>query len=988
MWKRVWVLCALVMGCGDDPEDPNNPPPPRGGFTLTIEISGKGSVDVDTRSENPEPCIRSEGAPISSCVNDTDGQKTCMYTHVEPNPNQGGSGMGLCLESESDQRGFNVVATPAGDWKWENWVTIPGSQIVCDDPPGEPMQFFENVATDGHIKCRANFSPAARTLIGVVVSPANVSVAAGATTNLTATGTYSDNTTFDATTQATWTSQNTAVATVSGGVVIAATAPPSPPTTTVTATLEGHSGSSSVSVGPRAPLTIVITPDNPSVADGLTVDLQAWVTYTDGTTQDATQTAVWSSSNTSVATVSNASPNAGIVTAEFAGTATIMATANGLTDTTMVQVTPAAISSIAISPDPATVADGLTLPFGAMGTFTNGSMSDVTTMVNWTILDPTIATIGASTGIATTVGNTQLGTTTVTATLGTATDTAQLTVTPATLASLQVTPDPTTLVLGRTRAFTATGTMTDGQTIDVTNTATWTPFPANRIAVTSGGLASTPSGATTGLGTVTATSGTISDSANVTVTPAELVSIAIAPDPLSMSIGQLQQLTVNGLFSDGTTGDVTSMATWMTSNMNVATVNGAGVCTAQSSGNATLTALVNLLTDTLGLSVVPAISFWVELTLPYAGGFSPLVMRLVQGMYLFAGHGTDSFLDIGEEFAGTPGFTRVLLGQGEPQAGARPLADGSKVVLGRNRTSFRGWMSRLDATNSFAWQQTLTNASRFSAFAPSNASTMTAAYVDDVTSRAGLMQFDPATGTITRAVLSNTAGFTLSRMESLPGTTDVIATSGDTVFRFDLNLAPVWQKTITGASIQTLDVTPAGQILLTRTAANYSDVVVLAPDGQLVRQTEYGPAGMVSLRSIAPTTTGFVATGTVNGAQTVILMNTAGTPTAARSFSDTPIGMPTLSGAFQNPDGSIAVGGRNTTRNVAMKVAADLSVPGCSDATLGVVITPSTITTTAGTPTITDATATFSAVSPLPTPVATTFTASSGATGSTNACTN
>lgn len=85
------------------------------------------------------------------------------------------------------------------------------------------------------------------TLSSIAITPDPVFVGAGTTLNLTATGTYSNNTTADITSRVTWTSAASAIASVgSSGVVTAGAA--SGVATTITATLGGISHTVSVSV--------------------------------------------------------------------------------------------------------------------------------------------------------------------------------------------------------------------------------------------------------------------------------------------------------------------------------------------------------------------------------------------------------------------------------------------------------------------------------------------------------------------------------------------------------------------------------------------------------------------------------------------------------------------------------------------------------------------------------------------------------------------
>ena len=90
------------------------------------------------------------------------------------------------------------------------------------------------------------------TLNSISVTPANPNIATGATQQFTATGTYSDGSTQNLTSQVTWTSSNTSVATInSAGLASGAT----PGSTTITAAFSGTPGLTTLTVQ-ATPLTI------------------------------------------------------------------------------------------------------------------------------------------------------------------------------------------------------------------------------------------------------------------------------------------------------------------------------------------------------------------------------------------------------------------------------------------------------------------------------------------------------------------------------------------------------------------------------------------------------------------------------------------------------------------------------------------------------------------------------------------------------------
>jgi trimeric autotransporter adhesin len=88
--------------------------------------------------------------------------------------------------------------------------------------------------------------------------------------------------------------------------------------------------------------------------------------------------------------------------------------------------------------------------------------------------------------------------------------------------------------------------------------------------------------------------GQMSSPASLTVAAATtLSSISVSPPSAVISVPMTQQFTVTGHNSDGSTQDLTSTATWTTSNNSVATVGASGLATAVAAGGpVTLTASV------------------------------------------------------------------------------------------------------------------------------------------------------------------------------------------------------------------------------------------------------------------------------------------------------------------------------------------------------------------------------------------------------------
>lgn len=93
------------------------------------------------------------------------------------------------------------------------------------------------------------------------------------------------------------------------------------------------SGTSTVTLS-----SIAITPASPSIAPGTTEQFTATGTYSDYTIKNITTSVTWSSSDTTVATISNTAGSNGLVTSSGAGTTTITASSGSISDSTLLTV--------------------------------------------------------------------------------------------------------------------------------------------------------------------------------------------------------------------------------------------------------------------------------------------------------------------------------------------------------------------------------------------------------------------------------------------------------------------------------------------------------------------------------------------------------------------------------------------------------------------------------------------------------------------------
>ena len=426
--------------------------------------------------------------------------------------------------------------------------------------------------------------PPAPTLSSVQVTAQStgadsLSLAAGSTGQLVATALYSDGSKKTVTDSASWTSATPAVATVGSttnpGLVSGVAAGQA----TVTATYQSVSGSTAVTVTAVTLTSVSLSAAKTSLPAGLTSPLTVTGVYSDGTHQDLTASATFSSSNPAVATVPAGPQGTVAVTAVGVGQTQLTATVGGIASAPVtVSVTPAVLVSLAVSASSGPLPKGLTRAYTAMGTYSDGTVHDVSGQATWASSVSTVASVNAS-GIVTAL---MTGQTTVSATLGSVSGSAApLTVTSATLVSLAIAGSQTSVPLGVGAAFTAKGTYSDQSTQNLTSAVTWVSSDTTVATISN---AQATSGQVTTLHLHSGTSqvsaslaGVTSNTVPFTVTSAVLSGIAISLNTagsLATPIpkGSSESLVATGTYTDGTTQDVTALVTWAAATPAVATV--------------------------------------------------------------------------------------------------------------------------------------------------------------------------------------------------------------------------------------------------------------------------------------------------------------------------------------------------------------------------------------------------------------------------------
>jgi hypothetical protein len=328
----------------------------------------------------------------------------------------------------------------ANDGTFTTQMTFPGAGGTASTGPLHKLGIYSaqlicSNSVNGTISGFAQTTVNVIQLSSISVAPAAPppQVAAGGTVQLTATGTYSDHSMQNVTGSVSWMSGDPTSATVSSGGLVTCISTASTAKQVLISAV-GATATGTVQVTCLAPTlnSVAVTPANPTVVAGGTVQLTATASYSYGSAQNVTSTASWISSNSAVATVSG-----GLVTCvSTAPTAqpavTITATSGGVAGATMVTCQTPVLRSISVTPQSSgemgEIPNGGTQQMTATGNYSYGPPQNVTSAATWGSSAPTVARVSATGLLSCNRRYTSAdGNTTISATIGATSGTSQIT---------------------------------------------------------------------------------------------------------------------------------------------------------------------------------------------------------------------------------------------------------------------------------------------------------------------------------------------------------------------------------------------------------------------------------------------------------------------------------------------------------------------------------------------------------------------------------
>jgi phage tail sheath protein FI len=422
-------------------------------------------------------------------------------------------------------------------------------------------------------------------LESIAVTPANLPpIPLGASVTFTATGSSSDGST-SALAAAGWTSSNPAVIKIGvGGVATAMGAG----TAVLTATSGLITGTIPVTVTAATLSSIAVTPSTVTLPLGQaqpasgpplgpTQQLAATGNYSDGTTQDLTAIATWTSASADALVTSSGLVIAGTTAG---GPVAVKAAWVGVSGASAVTIGASVITGIAIQQSAPVIATTQKITFTALATWSDSATPSAIAAGTWTSSNPAVATLAADVATGVAPGSTTI---TFTPTASGPPASTTLTVTAATLNSISLTPVNPSVPVGLTLQLKALGIYSDGTTADLTQTVDWSSGSADAVV-------NANTGAVTGKTinaavTITATWQGLAPTIKVAVVAPVLQSIALTPSTsTSILSGATLQFAATGTYSDTTTKTLTSTAKWLSSVPTTATINSTGLASAVAAG--------------------------------------------------------------------------------------------------------------------------------------------------------------------------------------------------------------------------------------------------------------------------------------------------------------------------------------------------------------------------------------------------------------------
>jgi len=433
---------------------------------------------------------------------------------------------------------------------------------------------------------------AGATLQSITVTPEDIGLRAGFWRSYTATARYDDGSTANVTQTATWTVSAVGVAIVTNqpglkGLVTAVAPGITRVTAAVAVGLTTIRGSTPVTVTDGDLLSIITKPTTKNLEVGQQSQFKATALFVDESTDDVTNEVVWSSTDPSVASVSNVTATKGLVTAHKVGTVTIFALdeSSGVKNSDGATNVRAQVSHLSFDPPEIMIGRDIEFPLRVYANRVDGSRSQITEDVEFSVVPGGVIRIGTGedAGIVTPLGN---GAVTISAfdpkrLLSTSTGGNDATLeVRGRLRELHVESNPMRIVVGEEKNARAIGILSSGErTSDLRRLAQWSVTDATIATV--GNTVSDAGevfGKKNGVTTVRAVYGSFQspETSNLQVL-GQLQSVALEAGDGKIPLNEEVEFKARGTYEGGVELNISDSCTWSVVNGNIASVDNVDV---------------------------------------------------------------------------------------------------------------------------------------------------------------------------------------------------------------------------------------------------------------------------------------------------------------------------------------------------------------------------------------------------------------------------
>ena len=326
-------------------------------------------------------------------------------------------------------------------------------------------------------------------------------------------------------------------------------------------------------VDSASPTTLWLWPPTSVFTVGLPTALAAERVLEDGTVDDVSQLAGWTSSCPQQVEVATGT-RGGAVVARAAKTCSIIAKLSGLSGSNSVQAIPRAVQRLELWPTQVGLGPGGWVGFTATAVFSDGSLLDATSLAGWASSSEAVVLAGngpqAGQTVAVDAGVAQLS-----ATFGGATASSVVTV-DAQPPLLEVWPPLAHLHAFTTLPLRATAVSPLGDAVDVT---AWTVFfsssPAVAAVANAAGARGVLAALSPGFAVVTARFGLATASMPIVVDAPTPLQLAVS-GPSALPTGETASFQATAQYSDGSQTNVTGQSSWTSSAPSFLRLRGTG----------------------------------------------------------------------------------------------------------------------------------------------------------------------------------------------------------------------------------------------------------------------------------------------------------------------------------------------------------------------------------------------------------------------------